>query len=182
MPAPRPAGRASTAGRRALADAPDTLLVAAGVAVLLLSLTPAADTSAWLVLAPAAPVPLWWWLRGAGGRPVAGVLRAAGLLRAHGAVLALAAGFAAAHYVIALHLQRDEGISATATGLAVLAFPLGIGWPAPSSDGSRTGTGPGPSPSPAPRSPPSACCSPRWATAGRRLWPGGWRWPASAWA
>ncbi|MFF3787506.1 MFS transporter [Streptomyces sp. NPDC001933] len=127
VPAPRPACRASTAGRRALADAPDALLVAAGVAVLLLSLTLAADTSAWLALAPAAAVPLWWWLRRAGGRPVAGVLRAAGLLRAHGAVLALAAGFAAAHYVITLHLQRDEGISATATGLAVLAFPLGMG-------------------------------------------------------
>ncbi|MEU9762414.1 MFS transporter [Streptomyces sp. NPDC001834] len=124
VPAPRPADRTSTAGRRALADA---VLVAAGVALLLLSLTLAADTSAWLALAPAAAVPLWWWLRGPGGRPVAGVLRAAGLLRTHGAVLALAAGFAAAHYVIALHLRRDEGVSATATGLAVLAFPLGMG-------------------------------------------------------
>ena len=60
-----------------------------------------------------------------------GVLRAAGLFRAHGAVLALAAAFAAMHYVVALHLQQDEGVSATTTGLTVLAFPLGMGLAGP---------------------------------------------------
>ncbi|MFE0186538.1 MFS transporter [Streptomyces sp. NPDC058989] len=110
--------------RRSAADA---LLVASGVAVLLLALTLAADHPAWLVLAIAAVPKLWWWLRGPGGRPVAGVMRATGLFRAHGAVLALAAGFAAMHYLIALHLQRDNGVSATTTGLTVLAFPLGMG-------------------------------------------------------
>ncbi|MER5226865.1 MFS transporter [Streptomyces flaveus] len=109
--------------RRSLAD---MALVATGVTVLLLSLTLASDASAWLLLALAAVPPLWWWLRGPGGRPVAGVLREARLLRAHGAVLALAAGFAAMHYVVALHLQRDDGVSATTTGLTVLAFPLGM--------------------------------------------------------
>ncbi|MGW7256952.1 MFS transporter [Streptomyces sp. NPDC054834] len=109
--------------RRSPADA---LLVAAGVAVLLLALTLAADDPAWLALGLAAIPPLWWWLRGPGGRPVTGVLCVSGLFRAHGAVLALAAGFAAAHYVVALHLQRDEGVSATTTGLTVLAFPLGM--------------------------------------------------------
>ncbi|MFF0628088.1 MFS transporter [Streptomyces sp. NPDC004296] len=110
--------------RRSVADA---LLVASGVAVLLLALTLASDRPAWLVLALAAVPALWWWLRGPGGRPVAGVLRATGLFRAHGAVLSLAAGFAAMHYVVALHLQRDDGVSATTTGLIVLAFPLGMG-------------------------------------------------------
>lgn len=114
--------------RRSVVDA---LLVASGGAVLLLALTLAADRPVWLALAPAAVPALWWWLRGPGGRPVAGVLRAAGLFRAHGAVLALAAGFAAMHYVVALHLQRDDGVSATTTGLTVLAFPLGMGLAGP---------------------------------------------------
>ncbi|GAA2193926.1 MFS transporter [Streptomyces bangladeshensis] len=109
--------------RRSVADA---LLVASGVAVLLLALTLAADGPAWSLLAVAALPPLWWWLRGPGGRPVTGVLRAARLLRAHAAVLALAAGFAAMHYVVALHLQRDADVSATTTGLTLLAFPLGM--------------------------------------------------------
>ncbi|MEU0009274.1 MFS transporter [Streptomyces sp. NPDC006314] len=112
-------------------SAGDALLVACGVAVLLLALTLGSDRPVWLVLALAAMPPLWWWLRGPGGRPVTGVLRVSGLLRAHGAVLALAAGFAAMHYVVALHLQRDDGISATATGLTVLAFPLGMGLAGP---------------------------------------------------
>ncbi|MFE0251612.1 MFS transporter [Streptomyces sp. NPDC059010] len=109
--------------RRALADA---LSVAAGLAALLLALTRGAEEAAWLLLAAAALPPLWWWLRGPGGRPVTVVLRTAGLFRAHGAVLALAAGFAGMHYVVALHLQQDEGVSATTTGLTVLAFPLGM--------------------------------------------------------
>ncbi|WP_256725959.1 MFS transporter [Streptomyces sp. IMTB 2501] len=112
-------------------SAGDTLLVATGVAALLLALTLASDRPAWLVLALAAVPPLWWWLRGPGGRPVTGVLGVAGLFRAHGAVLALAAGFAAMHYVVALHLQRDDGVSATTTGLTVLAFPLGMGLAGP---------------------------------------------------
>ncbi|MFE6741872.1 MFS transporter [Streptomyces tubercidicus] len=110
--------------RRSVADA---LLVATGAAIALLALTLAPDSPAWLLLALAAVPPLWWWLRGPGGRPVAGALRTAGLFRAHGAVLTLAAGFAAMHYVVALHLQRDNGVSATMTGLTVLAFPLGMG-------------------------------------------------------
>ncbi|SDM40249.1 Predicted arabinose efflux permease, MFS family [Streptomyces sp. cf386] len=109
--------------RRSLTDAP---AVACGLALLLLALTLGSGEPPWFLLAVAAVPPLWWWLRGPGGRPVTGVLRAAGLFRAHGAVLALAAGFAAMHYVVALHLQRDDGVSATATGLTVLAFPLGM--------------------------------------------------------
>ncbi|MFI2190261.1 MFS transporter [Streptomyces sioyaensis] len=109
----------------------DALLVASGVAVLLLALTLAAGRPSWLVLAGAAVPMLWWWLRGPGGRPTAGLLRSAGLFRVHGAVLALAAGFAAMHYVVALHLQRDDGVSATTTGLTVLAFPLGMGLAGP---------------------------------------------------
>ncbi|QOV40031.1 MFS transporter [Streptomyces ferrugineus] len=114
--------------RRSLADA---LLVGGGLALLLLALTRGSGRPPWVLLAVAAVPPLWWWLRGPGGRAVAGVLRSAGLVRPHGAVLASAAGFAAMHYVVALHLQRDEGVSATATGLTVLAFPLGMGLAGP---------------------------------------------------
>ncbi|MEU7423769.1 MFS transporter [Streptomyces sp. NPDC040750] len=112
-------------------SAADVLLVGSGMAALLLALTLAPGSPGWLVLALAAVPPLWWWLRGPGGRPVAGALRATGLIRAHTAVLALAAGFAAMHYVVALHLQRDDGVSATTTGLTVLAFPLGMGLAGP---------------------------------------------------
>lgn len=109
--------------RRALTDA---LSVAGGLAALLLALTLGAGEAAWFLLAAVAVAPLWSWLRGPGGRPVTDTLRMAGLFGAHGAVLALAAGFAAMHYVVALHLQRDDAASATATGLTVLAFPLGM--------------------------------------------------------
>ncbi|WP_438295429.1 MFS transporter [Streptomyces sp. HUAS TT7] len=122
------AGGLSGPDRRTVADA---ALVATGVTVLLLSLTLASDSPAWLLLAVAAGPPLWRWSRGSGGRPVAQVIRTSGLLRAHGAVLALAAGFAAMHYVVALHLQQGEGTSATTTGLTVLAFPLGMGLAGP---------------------------------------------------
>ncbi|POX56512.1 MFS transporter [Streptomyces sp. Ru71] len=127
-------GSAPAPGRRTAGDAVsvagrtagDAVPVAAAVAAVLLALTLAADRPAWLVLTLAAVPPLWWWLRGPGGRPVTGVLRVPGLARAHGAVLALATGFAAAHYAVALHLRRDDGVSATTTGLTVLAFPLGM--------------------------------------------------------
>ncbi|MFE3323431.1 MFS transporter [Streptomyces sp. NPDC059176] len=115
-------------GRRPLWDA---LLVATGVTVMLVALSLAAGNVSWLALTVAAVPPLWLWMRGPGGDPVATALRAPGLPQAHGAVLSLAAGFAAMHYVIALHLQRDDGFSATATGLTVLAFPLGMGLAGP---------------------------------------------------
>ncbi|MFE0508800.1 MFS transporter, partial [Streptomyces sp. NPDC058964] len=116
-------GRPRLPGRRSCADA---LLVATGVAALLLALTLASRGPYWPALAIAAGPPLWWWLRGPGGRPMTRMLRTNGLLRAHGAVLALAVGFAAMHYVVALQLQRGDGVSATTTGLTVLAFPLAM--------------------------------------------------------
>ncbi|MFV2119645.1 MFS transporter, partial [Streptomyces sp. Act-28] len=121
-------GRLRALDGRALVD---TALVASGVTVLLVSLTLAYDASAWLLLALAAVPPLWWWLRGPSGRPVTGALRASRAYPAHGAVLGLATGFAAMHYVAALHLQRDTGFTATATGLTLLAFPLGMGLAGP---------------------------------------------------
>ncbi|WP_432187300.1 MFS transporter [Streptomyces sp. Tue6028] len=121
-------GRLRAPDRRSLADA---LLVATGVAALLLASTLAVDATPWLLLALTAVPPLWWWLRGPGGRPVTDALRSAGLLWTHGAVLTSAIGFAAMHYVVALHLQRDDGVSATTTGLTVLAFPLAMGLAGP---------------------------------------------------
>ncbi|NUK60748.1 MFS transporter [Streptomyces lunaelactis] len=117
-------GRLPAPDRRSLSDAG---LVGTAVAFLLLALTFAPGAPAWLLLGLAAPPLLVWWLRGPGGRPVAAVLRASGTYAVNAAVLALAAGFAAMHYVVALRLQRDDGFSATATGLTVLAFPLAMG-------------------------------------------------------
>ncbi|WP_243437683.1 MFS transporter [Streptomyces sp. FH025] len=104
----------------------DAALIGAAVASVLLSLTLAPEAPQWLLLAlPAAPLVLLW-LRRPGGRPVAEVLRAAGTAGVNASVLALAAGFAACHYLLAQHLRGPRGESATATALTMLAFPLGM--------------------------------------------------------
>ncbi|ANZ20306.1 Major Facilitator Superfamily transporter [Streptomyces noursei ATCC 11455] len=77
-------------------------------------------------LCASALVPGAVWARGAGGRRVRDVLRESGTGGIHGAVLALAAAFAAVHFLLAVHLQRAEGVSASATGLALLAFPAAM--------------------------------------------------------
>ncbi|MFG2911947.1 MFS transporter [Kitasatospora sp. NPDC048298] len=104
----------------------DAGLIGAAVAAVLLGLTLAPQAPGWLLLAlPAVPLVLLW-LRRPGGRPVAEVLRAAGTAGVNASVLALAAGFAACHYLLAQHLRGPRGESATATALTMLAFPLGM--------------------------------------------------------
>ncbi|MFD0272922.1 MFS transporter [Kitasatospora sp. NPDC127111] len=120
--APR-GGRLRLPDRGSLGDA---ALIGSAVAAVLLGLTLAPDAPVWLLLAlPAAPLVVFW-LRRPGGRPVAGVLRESRTAAVNGSVLALAAGFAANHYLLAQHLRRDDGISATTTALTMLAFPLGM--------------------------------------------------------
>ncbi|MFE4970771.1 MFS transporter [Kitasatospora sp. NPDC056651] len=104
----------------------DAALIGAAVAAVLLGLTLAPQAPQWLLLTlPAAPLVLLW-LRRPGGRPVAEVLRAAGTTGVNASVLALAAGFAACHYLLAQHLRGPRGESATTTALTMLAFPLGM--------------------------------------------------------
>ncbi|KJY29396.1 MFS transporter [Streptomyces sp. NRRL S-495] len=104
----------------------DAALIGSAVASVLLGLTLAPDAPLWLLLTlPSVPLVLFW-LRRPGGRPVAGVLRASGTAAVNGSVLALAAGFAANHYLLAQYLRRDDGESATNTALTMLAFPLGM--------------------------------------------------------
>ncbi|MFC9327103.1 MFS transporter [Kitasatospora sp. NPDC057015] len=123
-----PGGRLRRPDAASLADAG---LVGGAVAALLLGLGLSSASPAWLLLGvPAVPL-LARWSRGPGGRPVREVLRAGGTHGLHAAVLAVAAGFAAMHYLVALHLRRDEAVSATATGLAVLCFPLAMGLTGP---------------------------------------------------
>ncbi|MFJ2862375.1 MFS transporter [Kitasatospora sp. NPDC087314] len=116
-------GRLRPPDRSSLGDA---ALIGTAVAAVLLALTLAPEAPLWLLLAlPAAPLVLFW-LRRPGGRPVAEVLRAAGTVGVDASVLALAAGFAACHYLLAQHLRGPGGESATATALTMLAFPLGM--------------------------------------------------------
>ncbi|MFD9595655.1 MFS transporter [Kitasatospora sp. NPDC059973] len=120
--APR-GGRLRLPDRGSLGDA---ALIGSAVAAVMLGLTLAPDRPGLLLLAlPAAPL-VALWLRRPGGRPVTAVLRASGTAGVNGSVLALAAGFAATHYLLAQHLRRDDGISATTTALTMLAFPLGM--------------------------------------------------------
>lgn len=116
-------GRLRLPDRDSLVDAG---LIGSAVASVMLALTLAPDAPLWLLLAlPAAPLTAFW-LRRPGGRPVAGVLRASGTAGVNASVLCLAAGFAANHYLLAQHLRRDDGDSATTTALTMLAFPLGM--------------------------------------------------------
>ncbi|WP_107068055.1 MFS transporter [Streptomyces sp. CT34] len=134
-------GRLRAPDRRSLADA---ALVGTALAAVLLALTLAPGAPAWLLLATAAAPPLALWLRGPGGRTFTAALRESRMHGAYGAVLTLAAGFAATRYAVALHLQQDDGVSATTTGLTVLAFPLGMGLAGPL--GGRLATRFGPRP------------------------------------
>ncbi|MGF1425418.1 MFS transporter [Kitasatospora sp. LaBMicrA B282] len=114
--------------RAALADA---ALIGAAVTALLLALTLAPGHPGWLLLAGLAVPPAVRWGRGPGAQPVLQVLRSSRTAGVHGAVLAVAAAFAAMRYLLALHLQRDEAVSATATGLTLLCFPLAMGLAGP---------------------------------------------------
>ncbi|MFJ9522884.1 MFS transporter [Kitasatospora sp. NPDC101801] len=111
----------------ARAELTDAALIAGAVAALLLALTFSVNAPPWLLLAaPAVPLTLGW-LRRSGGRPVKAALRENRTAGLNTAVLAIAVAFAGVHYLIALHLQRDEARNATATGLTILCFPLAMG-------------------------------------------------------
>ncbi|WP_432094085.1 MFS transporter [Streptomyces sp. bgisy100] len=116
-------GRLTAPGRR---EAVDAALIAGAVAAALLALTLAPGSPRWAWAALLVLPLVVAWARGPGGRPVLAVLREARTYGTQGAVLALGAAFAAVHYVTALHLQRDDGLSASVTGLTLLAFPLGM--------------------------------------------------------
>ncbi|WP_274917518.1 MFS transporter [Streptomyces sp. WZ-12] len=117
-----PGGRPAAPGR---AECRDAALAGTAVGALLLGLT---FTEGWVgpVLCGFALVPGVLWARGDGGRRVRGALRAARTGGIHGAVLALAMAFAAVHFLLAVHLQRAEGVSAFDTGLTLLAFPAAM--------------------------------------------------------
>ncbi len=105
--------------RRALADGG---LAAIALTSVLLALTFGGDDRRWLFLLAVAVVPFILWLRGPGAEPVRDLLRDPGPGRVTLAVLALAAAFGAMNYLVSLHLQRTDGISAAATGLTLLVF------------------------------------------------------------
>ncbi|WP_431677051.1 MFS transporter [Kitasatospora sp. KL5] len=100
----------------------DTALVGGAVAAVLLALTLSPGRFGLAVLVTSAAVLAAVWLRRPAGRAAVAVLSPV-----HGTVTALAAGVAGMQYLLALHLQRDAGVSATATGLTMLCFPLAMG-------------------------------------------------------
>lgn len=114
--------------RRSAADA---ALIGSAVALVLVALTFVSASPAWLLLIAVAVIPLTGWSRGDGGRPVRSVLKESGTAAANAAVLALALGFAAMNYVVALHLQLYDGVSAATTGLTVLTFSAAMGLAGP---------------------------------------------------
>lgn len=116
-------GTLTVPDRRALTDAG---LIACSVALVLLAVTFAHSSSAWVLLALVAAGPLAIWLR-TGGRPVMLALRKSKTAPVNAAVLAVALGFAAMTYVVALHLQLYDGIDAATTGLTVLCFSAAMG-------------------------------------------------------
>lgn len=116
-------GRLPRPDRRAVVDAG---LIGTAVCLVLLAFTLAPLSPAWLALAPLSIVPLGLWVRGPDGARFTATVRQARLVGLAGAVFGVAAGFAAMRYVVALHLQDDQGVSASVTGLTLLAFPLAM--------------------------------------------------------
>ncbi|MFE4017143.1 MFS transporter [Streptomyces sp. NPDC059101] len=118
-----PGGRPTAPGR---AECRDAALAGSAVGALLLGLTTLPEGWAGPVLCAVALVPGLVWARSAGGRRVREALRATRTGGAHGAVLGLAAAFAAVHFLLAVQLQRAAGVSASTTGLTLLAFPAAM--------------------------------------------------------
>ncbi|MBV9843589.1 MAG: MFS transporter [Kutzneria sp.] len=109
----------------------NAVLVATAVASLLLALTLAPAAPAWLSLGLVAVLAATYWLRHPTAQPVLAVLRTARTTAVNLAVLLVACAFMIMHYLVSLHLQRDDGVSASTTGLTMLAFPLAMGLAGP---------------------------------------------------
>ncbi|MEU8803874.1 MFS transporter [Spirillospora sp. NPDC048819] len=101
------------------------LLGAAAIVVMLALSLGASDGPAWLLLAPVAvPFVLAWW-RLPTGRPVRELIAVPGMRGVHLALLAEMAAVMAVQFLIPFHLLRG-GASPSATGLTMLALPIGI--------------------------------------------------------
>ncbi|ASR36671.1 MFS transporter [Prauserella marina] len=105
--------------RRSLADG---ALAGVALTAALLALTLGGEDRRWLFLLAVAVPTLVLWAWGSSAEPVRGLLRNPGPRRATLAVLALAAAFAAMNYLVALRLQRTDGITAAETGATILVF------------------------------------------------------------
>jgi DHA2 family multidrug resistance protein-like MFS transporter len=114
--------------RRSVGDAG---LIGGAVVLVLLAFTFAGLSPAWLLLIAGAVLPLAIWSRRGGGRPVWVVLARSRTWGPNGAVLMIALAFAAMSYLVALHLQVSEGVSAATTGLTLLTFALAMGLAGP---------------------------------------------------
>jgi MFS transporter, DHA2 family, multidrug resistance protein len=103
----------------------DTALIVTATVLVLVGLTAADRSPLLLLLLLAAPAPLALWAR-RGGRSVLAVLRESGTYGTNAAVLAVGLAYTGMIYVVALHLQVEDGVSAAVAGLAILAFSVAM--------------------------------------------------------
>ena len=105
----------------------ESLLLAGATTFLLGALTEApARGLTWLLGALAAVPLLMVWSRLPASRPVAELVRGSGLGPPMAALLLNVTGIAGAAYIAPFFLEQRLHASSTVTGLAVLAFPLGM--------------------------------------------------------
>jgi len=111
-------------GRGLLAEA--AVLGAALVAGMLGLSLAAGRHPAWLALALAAVPPLVVWLRMRGSRDTRALVRAPGVAGPLATLLLISLAAAAVDFLVPFHLQSVTGLSPSAAGLTLLAFPAAM--------------------------------------------------------
>lgn len=111
-------------GRALLAEA--AVLGAALVAAMLGLSLAAGRHPAWLVLVLAAVPPLIVWLRMDASRDTRALVRGPGVAGPLATVLLISVAAAAVEFLVPFHLQFTAGLSPSAAGLTLLAFPAGM--------------------------------------------------------
>ena len=119
-----PDGPLAAPGRALLAEA--AVLGAALVAGMLALSLAAGRHPAWLLLALAAVPPLIVWARMAGSRGTRALVRTPGVGGPLATVLLISMAAAAVDFTVSFHLQRVAGLSPSAAGMTLLAFPAGM--------------------------------------------------------
>jgi MFS family permease len=103
----------------------ETALLGGAAAAMLAGLSLSASHGpGWLVIAGSAVPAFLVWLRIPASHSVRSLLRATGMRAPHAALLAEATAVGIVVFLVPFYLQDVKGLSATAAGAVVLAFPL----------------------------------------------------------